>query len=374
MVPDAAPSTQLQHNSPTASQTMAAMNAAGGPGMFRALLTIYSTYLSGPTALVIPEHTRDACFQLVCDLRTNTPKDRRFLQRHARALMPRTTPGWLALTSALGFSFCGLVSLCCTAIALSIGGVWALVGLAITAGVFLSSLMSVMALTLMGAALTSGVAACAALMVYISVASTLACLRVAGRLLLGPPRQPQDPSLPAQAFSDTLQHTTSSGSPPPALPPIKIKSAASKLPRSSHNSPCPDSPLVGSAPASSPRLVNPAASALAAVLPESHSPAPAVAPALLAGAPGAAAAFSPTSPFNGISGSSRGGSPLSKSSASMLPVEPLQLSAKVGGSSGMPGSDGPSPAISAADQSTIAAVESGKSLGSQSSSVPVGAS
>lgn len=147
--------------------------------------------------------------QLVCDLRTNTPKDRRFLQRHARALMPRTTPGWLvsgclpgvlrcgcrtglvwaescarlscpawscdgaccpgkrsggcrgrstaeqdgdasrtialltspacratlqALTSALGFSFCGLVSLCCTAIALSIGGVWALVGLAITAG------------------------------------------------------------------------------------------------------------------------------------------------------------------------------------------------------------------------------------------------
>ncbi len=40
-----------------------------------------------PTAL--------ALLQLVCDLRANTPKDRRFLARHARALMPHTLPGWL---------------------------------------------------------------------------------------------------------------------------------------------------------------------------------------------------------------------------------------------------------------------------------------
>lgn len=86
-------------------------------------------------ALVVPEHTRDACFQvhglllctpvsaaadaracppptcrlpchssclpciaplqLVCDLRANTPKDRRFLARHAAALAPHTAPGWL---------------------------------------------------------------------------------------------------------------------------------------------------------------------------------------------------------------------------------------------------------------------------------------
>ena len=54
-----------------------------------------------PAAAFRPHNRLDllaapACaLQLACDLRANTPKDRRFLARHARALMPHTLPGWL---------------------------------------------------------------------------------------------------------------------------------------------------------------------------------------------------------------------------------------------------------------------------------------
>lgn len=52
-------------------------------------------HLEAVTKRVLPEHTQDALFQLFCDLRTNTPKDKVFLKRHARALQPRTLAGWL---------------------------------------------------------------------------------------------------------------------------------------------------------------------------------------------------------------------------------------------------------------------------------------
>lgn len=46
-------------------------------------------------AAVVPAHTRDAAFQLFCDLRANTPKDSKFVARHVRAFVPLTGPGWL---------------------------------------------------------------------------------------------------------------------------------------------------------------------------------------------------------------------------------------------------------------------------------------
>lgn len=51
--------------------------------------------LEAVTRRVLPEHTRDALFQLFCDVRANTPKDRVFVVRHAQALQPRTFSGWL---------------------------------------------------------------------------------------------------------------------------------------------------------------------------------------------------------------------------------------------------------------------------------------
>jgi len=48
-----------------------------------------------PIARIVPEHTREAFFQAYCDLRTNVPKDRRWVEQHAAALQPRTLLGWL---------------------------------------------------------------------------------------------------------------------------------------------------------------------------------------------------------------------------------------------------------------------------------------
>ena len=64
----------------------------------------------------MPDHTREAFFQLFCDLRTNTPKDRKWLNKHMRTLKPRTLPGWLVrVTRETALSWKALVShLCCT--------------------------------------------------------------------------------------------------------------------------------------------------------------------------------------------------------------------------------------------------------------------
>ena len=52
-------------------------------------------HLNAVAKRVLPGHTRDALFQLFCDVRTNTPKDQVFFMRHAEALKPHTFTGWL---------------------------------------------------------------------------------------------------------------------------------------------------------------------------------------------------------------------------------------------------------------------------------------
>ncbi len=52
-------------------------------------------HLNAVAKRILPEHTRDALFQLFCDARTNTPKDQVFFMRHAEALKPHTFTGWL---------------------------------------------------------------------------------------------------------------------------------------------------------------------------------------------------------------------------------------------------------------------------------------
>ena len=64
---------------------------AGG----HAVWTVYRTFLSGTVSQVVPEATRDALFQLFCDVRANVPKDKRFVQRHLKAFKPHTVVGWL---------------------------------------------------------------------------------------------------------------------------------------------------------------------------------------------------------------------------------------------------------------------------------------
>lgn len=53
---------------------------------------------AGPTRLFVPDHTRDAAFQLWCDLRTNVPKDQKWATRRLAAFKPRTFLGWIVRT------------------------------------------------------------------------------------------------------------------------------------------------------------------------------------------------------------------------------------------------------------------------------------
>ena len=51
--------------------------------------------LAVPYELMVPDHTRDALFQLCCDLRANPIKDKHWVLVHWRRLKPRTFPGWI---------------------------------------------------------------------------------------------------------------------------------------------------------------------------------------------------------------------------------------------------------------------------------------
>ncbi|KAL4431506.1 hypothetical protein ABPG75_006762 [Micractinium tetrahymenae] len=234
------------------------------PVLTTALFWLYRNHAAGAVALVVPEHTREALFQLFCDLRANTPKDARFLRRHAKALMPRTLPGWLALASAFGFTFSAGVALACVTALLSLAGVWAAVGLAIATGTFLACVLAVLGLSLLVAAAVSGAMAAGALSAYAAASVTLGCLRLAKRLLLGAPPNQQAPqtvadarsaaATPASAFAQYQEQQQ------PALPPLRIK-PASRL------SPGPSAAAGGGlSPAASPRKAHPAAAGAVAAL------------------------------------------------------------------------------------------------------------
>ncbi|KAL4419021.1 hypothetical protein ABPG77_003667 [Micractinium sp. CCAP 211/92] len=235
-----------------------------------ALYSFYRSHAAGAVALVVPEHTREALFQLSCDLRANTPKDARFLRRHAKALMPRTLTGWLALASAFGFTFSAFVALACTTALLSLAGVWAAVGLAIAAGTFLGCVLSVIGISLFVAAVVSGVLAAGALSAYAAASVALGCLRLAKHLLLGAARTltlapadarsgaPPAPAL-APAFSQYQEQQQ------PALPPLRTKPV-------SRNSPAPGPASGGGqSPVASPRKAHPAAAGAAVALAETSA-------------------------------------------------------------------------------------------------------
>lgn len=90
------------------------------PHVASLLIPLPSAPRAGAVSSFLPEHTRSALFQLACDVRSNTPKDRPFFARHARALAPRSAVGGVfalalglhafALSSAfLSVASCALV-------------------------------------------------------------------------------------------------------------------------------------------------------------------------------------------------------------------------------------------------------------------------
>jgi hypothetical protein len=198
---------------PPGGQLQSAVTLAGNAGW-----ALYRGFLSGAVARVVPVRTRDAAFQLFCDLRANTPKDSRFLARHARAFTPATRRGWLALAATLGYSASALLLLCTLTVGLSVAGVWAGVVAALAAGAFLASALSLIGLLMLGGALGVGAVGCVALCGYAGASAALAVMHYISALVFG--AQQQHEAAPGWAAAEREAAAPAAA---PVLPLIKTK-------------------------------------------------------------------------------------------------------------------------------------------------------
>ncbi|KAL0041329.1 hypothetical protein WJX77_012612 [Trebouxia sp. C0004] len=105
-------------------------------------------HLNAVAKRVLPEHTRDALFQLFCDARTNTPKDQVFFMRHAEALRPHTFTGWLAMLAALLYSASGFALLSVGALGLMATVAFTSIFFAVIGGIMFATFVGVVATTL----------------------------------------------------------------------------------------------------------------------------------------------------------------------------------------------------------------------------------
>jgi hypothetical protein len=148
---------------------------------------IYKPLLSGPTEMFVPEHTRDAFFQLWCDLRTNVPKDRKWLTRHALALKPQTLPGWIALSSAALFASAGSTAFLSMSLAIFAVITYTLVTVVTVSGLAIGfSLLVISAASIVAALVTGWFAMCAAA-AYAFVASLVAVFSYGLKVFKGTP-------------------------------------------------------------------------------------------------------------------------------------------------------------------------------------------
>lgn len=105
-------------------------------------------HLNAVAKRVLPEHTRDALFQLFCDARTNTPKDQVFFMRHAEALKPHTFTGWLAMLAALLYSASGFALFSVGALGLMATVAFTSIFFAVIGGIIFATFVGVVATTL----------------------------------------------------------------------------------------------------------------------------------------------------------------------------------------------------------------------------------
>ena len=77
-----------------------------------------SRALQSLMSYLVPDHTRDALFQLACDLRANPIKDKHWVLVHWRRLKPRTLPRLdraLLYNPSVAATSCKCRFMCCTA-------------------------------------------------------------------------------------------------------------------------------------------------------------------------------------------------------------------------------------------------------------------
>jgi hypothetical protein len=146
---------------------------------------VYRSFLARPVAQVVPEPTREAVFQLFCDIRANVPKDKRFLQRHARAFTPQTSMGWLALSGVLGYAVSAALLVTTLTLGISVAGLSMGLMAVLATGAFLASALGFMAFVLFTSAFVVGAVAFTALSGYVVGSSSLAVMRHITQLVFG---------------------------------------------------------------------------------------------------------------------------------------------------------------------------------------------
>ncbi|KAG7668457.1 hypothetical protein NADE_006838 [Nannochloris sp. 'desiccata'] len=146
---------------------------------------IYRSLLSGPVSQVVPGPTREAVFQLFCDIRANVPKDKRFLQRHAKAFTPQTHLGWLALSGVLGYVVSAALLVTTLSLGISVAGLSIGLMVVLATGAFLASALGFMAFVLFTSAFVVGAVALTALSGYVVGSSSLAVMRHITQLVFG---------------------------------------------------------------------------------------------------------------------------------------------------------------------------------------------
>lgn len=153
-----------------ALQTVA---AAGGAVAWQ----VYRCFSASPFAGLVPESTRDALFQLICDLRTNVPKDERFLTRHVNALKPNSPDGWLALAAVGGYASSAAFLLLSLTLSISALGLCVGVVALLGTGIFLAVSLGFLAFVVLSSAVVVGVVAWTALSGYMALSTSRSVMR-----------------------------------------------------------------------------------------------------------------------------------------------------------------------------------------------------
>ncbi|KAK9818056.1 hypothetical protein WJX72_006386 [[Myrmecia] bisecta] len=152
------------------------------------LYGVYEHTLASIVPYLVPEHTREAAFQLFCDLRSNTPKDRRFVKRHMAALLPETITGWIAMMSTALYAGGALAATLCVLLGVASAALFSCVGLVLVTGGFLGTAFAVFALGLLATSCIAGVLGSATALGYVSVVTTSSAWRyLFGVLFRGAP-------------------------------------------------------------------------------------------------------------------------------------------------------------------------------------------
>ncbi|KAK9800805.1 hypothetical protein WJX73_008109 [Symbiochloris irregularis] len=166
------------------------------------LWVFYRQLLARPARAIVPDHTRDAFFQAFCDLRTNSPKDRRWFKHHWKALQPHTANGWLALSASVMLATSGLAGLLCLTTAILTFILYSALAVAVFAGIATGTILTTLSLTMVVAATMAAAGAASLGWAYTVVETTHTTVSWTNARVIQPALQWLQSSSPRQTISN----------------------------------------------------------------------------------------------------------------------------------------------------------------------------